>query len=147
MSNLPRKIEIKFEKGGIFTANLLENEAPKPCHTIWSRLPLTLEFYNSIVSGQAIVTLPKDLTVEPENQMTLGVPLGTLAFLVRDVPKLVPDEIYIVYGLFVSRGLTVNNYQPVNIFAQITENIEELKIVGKRILMKGAEKVTLSKIE
>ena len=147
MSNLPRKIEIKFEKGGIFTANLLENEAPKTCHTIWSRLPLTLEFYNSIVSGQAIVTLPKDLTVEPENQMTLGVPLGTLAFLVRDVPKLVPDEIYIVYGLFVSRGLTVNNYQPVNIFAQITENIEELKIVGKRILMKGAEKVTLSKIE
>ena len=124
MNNLSRKIEIKFEKGGIFTANLLEKEAPNTCETIWNRLPLTLEFYNSIVSGQAIVTLPKDLTVEPENQMTLGLPPGTLAFLVRDVPKLVPDEIYIVYGLFVSRGLTVNNYQPVNIFAQITENIE-----------------------
>ena len=96
MNNLSRKIEIKFEKGGIFTANLLENEAPNTCETIWNKLPLTLEFYNSIVSGQAIVTLPKDLTVEPENQMTLGLPPGTLAFLVRDVPKLVPDEIYIV---------------------------------------------------
>lgn len=146
MNNLSRKIEIKFEKGGIFTANLLENEAPNTCETIWNKLPLTLEFYNSIVSGQAIVTLPKDLTVEPENQMTLGLPPGTLAFLVRDVPKLVPDEIYIVYGLFVSRGLTVNNYQPVNIFAQITENIEELKLIGKRILMKGAEKVTISQL-
>ena len=147
MNNLSRKIEIKFEKGGIFTANLLEKEAPNTCETIWNRLPLTLEFYNSIVSGQAIVTLPKDLTVEPENQMTLGLPPGTLAYLVRDVPKLVPDEIYIVYGLFVSRGLTVNNYQPVNIFAQITENIEELKLIGKRILMKGAEKVTISLLD
>ena len=44
MNNLSRKIEIKFEKGGIFTANLLEKEATNTCETIWNRLQLTLEF-------------------------------------------------------------------------------------------------------
>ena len=137
-------MKLMFEKGGVFYARLLEKEAPKTCATIKARLPFQYRFHQSIVSGQALVTLPPDLTVERENQRVAGTPLGTIAFLVKDEPVLVPDEIYIAYGLFISRGLTVDMKQPVNVFAQVEENLDELMKVGKRVLMEGAEVVRFS---
>jgi hypothetical protein len=138
------QIKIEFEKGGAFVANLLEDEAPKTCKAIKDRLPFEYRFHHSIVSGQAVVALPPDLTVERENQRVAGIPPGTISFLVRDEPLLVPDEIYISYGTFVSRGLTIDMKQPVNVFAQIESNLDELKEVGTRILMNGAETVRFS---
>jgi hypothetical protein len=137
-------MRLEFQKGGVFAARLLTAEAPKTCATIQGRLPFSYRFHHSIVSGQALVTLPPDLTVERENQRVAGVPPGTLAFLVRDVPVLVPDEIYIAYGLFISRGLTVDMKQPVNIFARVEEQLDELAQVGRRVLMEGAETVRFS---
>ena len=137
-------IKLEFEKGDIFHARLLENEAPKTCATIKEHLPFEYRFHQSIVSGQAMVTLPPDLTVERENQRVAGIPPGAICFLVRDEPVLVPDEIYIAYGLFISRGLTVDMKQPVNVFAQIEENLGGLMKAGKRVLMEGAEVVRFS---
>lgn len=137
-------VKIEFEKGGVFYARLLEKEAPKTCFTIKERLPFEYRFHHSIVSGQAIVTLPDDLTVERENQRVAGIPPGAICFLVKDEPILVPDEIYIAYGLFISRGLTIDLKQPVNVFALIEDNLKELMKVGKRILMEGAEVVSFS---
>jgi hypothetical protein len=140
-----KRLKIEFEKGGVFFARLFEEEAPKTCRTIVERLPLKFTFWQSIVSGHAMVTLPEDLTVEPENQRTIGCPAGTLAFLVQDPPRNVPDEIYIAYGpYFVSRCSYIEMQQPVNIFAQIEDKLDELQKVGKRVLMKGAEEVRLS---
>ncbi len=138
------KIRIEFEKGGVFEANLLEDEAPKTCEVIKKRLPFEYRFQQSIVSGHAILALPPDLTVERENQRVAGIPPGTISFLVRDEPVLVPDEIYISYGIFISRGLTIDMKQPVNVFAQIDSNLEELKQVGRRIHLEGAEMVRFS---
>lgn len=137
-------IKIEFQKGGIFFAKLLETEAPKTCRTIKERLPFEYRFHQSIVSGHAMVTLPPDLTVERENQRVAGISPGAICFLVRDEPVLVPDEIYIAYGIFISRGLTVDMKQPVNVFAQIESNLDELKEVGRRVLMNGAEMVHFS---
>ena len=142
------RINVQFEKGGVFAAVLLENEAPKTCATILNHLPFTYRFHQSIVSGQAIVTLPPDLTVEEENQRTVGVPAGSLCFLVKDPPRNVPDEIYISYGpYFVSRCSTIDSQQPVNIFGLIESDQDELLRIGKRILMEGAEEVTFSLLE
>ncbi|MCY4353223.1 MAG: DUF3830 family protein [Truepera sp.] len=138
------RLKLEFERGGVFYARLLEDEAPKTCKTIREHLPFEYLFYQSIVSGQALVTLPPDLTVERENQRVANTPAGTIAFLVRDEPILVPDEIYIAYGLFISRGLTVDSRQPVNVFAQIDEDLGELAGVGRRVLMEGAESVRFS---
>ena len=140
-------IKIEFAKGGTFTAKLLEDEAPKTCKTIKERLPFEYRFHQSIVSGQAMVALPPDLTVERENQRVAGIPPGALSFLVKDEPVLVPDEIYIAYGIFISRGLTVDAKQPVNVFAQIEENLNELKKIGQRLVLEGAEMVRFSLIE
>jgi len=135
-----RAIRIEFEKGGVFSARLLEDEAPKTCSTIIRKLPFEYRFHQSIVSGHAVVALPPDLTVEPENQRSIGIPAGGLSFLVKDPPRNVPDEIYIAYGpYFISRCSYIEMQQPVNYFAQIEENLEELGKVGKRVLMEGAE--------
>ena len=132
---------LEFEKGGVFVARLLEADAPKTCRTITAKLPFAYRFHHSIVSGQALVTLPPELTLERENQRVAGIPPGALTFLVKDEPVLVPDEIYIAYGIFISRGLTVDMKQPVNVFAQIETNLDELARVGRRVLMQGAEMV------
>ena len=137
-------MRIEFEKGGVFQARLLEQEAPKTCQTIKARLPFEYRFYQSIVSGQAMVTLPPDLTVERENQRVAGIPPGAICFLVQDEPVLVPDEIYIAYGLFISRGLTVDMKQPVNVFGQIDSNLTDLMTIGRRVLMEGAETIKFS---
>jgi hypothetical protein len=137
-------IQLEFEKGGVFTARLLEDEAPKTCATIKSRLPFEYLFQQSIVSGQAMVAIPPDLTVERENQRVAGIAPGALSFLVRDELVLVPDEIYIAYGLFISRGLTVDAKQPVNVFAQIVGDLDELQEIGARIIRHGAEMVRFS---
>ncbi len=137
-------IQLEFEKGGVFTARLLEDEAPKTCATIKSRLPFEYLFQQSIVSGQAMVAIPPDLTVERENQRVAGIPPGALSFLVKDEPVLVPDEIYIAYGIFISRGLTVDAKQPVNVFAQIVGDLDELQEIGARMIRHGAEMVRFS---
>ena len=137
-------IQLEFEKGGVFTARLLEDEAPKTCATIKSRLPFEYLFQQSIVSGQTMVAIPPDLTVERENQRVAGIPPGALSFLVKDEPMRVPDEIYIAYGIFISRGLTVDAKQPVNVFAQIDDDLDELKEIGARIIRHGAEMVRFS---
>ncbi len=139
-------LKLEFEKGGVFYARLLEEEAPKTCSTIKGRLPFEYRFHQSIVSGQAMVALPPDFTVERENQQVAGIPSGEICFLVKDEPVLVPDEIYIAYGLFISRGLTVDMKQPVNVFAQIEDDLKELMEVGKRVLMEGAEVVRFSRV-
>ena len=140
-------MKIAFSGGGIFYARLLESEAPKTCATILSRLPFEYQFYHSIVSGQALVALPPDLTVERENQRVAAIPSGTLSFLVKDEPVLVPDEIYISYGIFISRGLTVDMKQPVNVFAQIDDDLEALTSCCRRVLMEGAEVISFSLAE
>ena len=141
------KMRVEFSGGGVFYARLLEDEAPKTCATIKSRLPFAYQFYHSIVSGQALVTLPPDLTVERENQYVAGIAPGALSFLVKDEPVLVPDEIYIAYGIFISRGLTVDMKQPVNVFAQIDDDLDALAVCCRRVLMEGAEMVSFSLAE
>lgn len=137
-------LKIEFEKGGTFLARLLEDEAPKTCATIKSRLPFEYRFQQSIVSGQAMVAIPPDLTVERENQRVAGILPGALSFLVKDEATHVPDEIYIAYGVFISRGLFIDAKQPVNVFANIDDNLDELKEIGMRIIMHGAEMVKFS---
>jgi len=140
-----KSVRIEFEKGGVFTAILLEDEAPETCKAFLERLPLTLEFTHSTTSGQAVVSLTENFTVERENQRTVGIYPGTLCFLVKNTSMHVPDEIYITYGpYFISRGLKVDYQEPVNVFGRVESNLDELYQVSSRLLMKGAEKITFS---
>lgn len=138
------RLKLEFEKSGVFMARLLIDEAPNTCRAIMRRLPFSCKFHHSIVSGEALVAILTNMDIGRENQRVIGINPGSLAFLVKDEPASVPEEIYIVYGTFLPRGLTIDMNQPVNIFARIDENIEVLSAVGRRVLMEGAELVRFS---
>jgi hypothetical protein len=138
------RIALEFEKGDRFRAELFDDQAPKTTAIIKDRLPFEYTFFQSIVSGKALVCLPPDLTVPRENQWVSGVAPGTLAFLVRDEPVLVPDEIYLSYGIFISRGLTVDMKQPVNLFGRVTDDLEAYQAACVRVHMEGAETIRFS---
>ena len=141
------RIKIEFEKGGVFSAVLDEKKAPKTCKIIAERLPFKYVFHHSSTSGEAIVTLPPDLTVPKENQRTVAIYPGSLCFLVKEEIYHIPDEIYITTGdYFVSRGYAIDYQQPINVFGKIDENLKELDEIGSRISMKGAETVKFSRI-
>jgi hypothetical protein len=141
-------IKIEFEKGGVFFARLLEDEAPKSCQAILKHLNFEYEFKHSSTSGQAVVTLPSDFSMEKENQRTIAIYPGSICFLVRDPVMRIPDEIYITYGpYFISRGFRVDYQEPINVIAKIDENLEELEKIGARFLKTGSEKVKFSKVE
>jgi hypothetical protein len=82
--------------------------------------------------------------VPRENQRVAGVEPGTLSFLVKDEPVLVPDEIYLSYGIFISRGLTVDMKQPVNIFGRVLGDIGALRAACRRVHMEGAQTIRFS---
>jgi hypothetical protein len=138
------KIRIEFQKGDTFEAELFDDEAPKTVAILKQRLPFEYTFFQSIVSGHALVCLPPDLTVPRENQRVAGVEPGTLSFLVKDEPVLVPDEIYLSYGIFISRGLTVDMKQPVNIFGRVLGDIGALRAACRRVHMEGAQTIRFS---
>ena len=135
------RIQLRFAKGDRFEVELHDDEAPKTVSIIRQRLPFQYTFFQSIVSGQALVCLPPDLSVPRENQRVAGIPAGTLSFLVKDEPVLVPDEIYIAYGIFISRGLTVDMKQPVNVFGHVVGDLEALARACRRVHMEGAETI------
>jgi hypothetical protein len=142
------RIKIEFEKGGCFTARPLSQEAPETCRAILDRLPFAYTFHQSVVSGQAMLALLPDLTAPRENQRTVGLPPGSLCFLVQNPPMNVPDEIYITYGpYFVPRSFAVDAQEPVNVFGQIEFGLDNLLAVGKRVLMEGAEEVRFTVVE
>ena len=138
------RMQIEFSRGGRFEVELLADEAPKTCAVIQARLPFEYTFFQSVVSGLALLCLPPDLTVPRENQRVSAIEPGTLSFLVADEPVLVPDEIYISYGIFISRGLTVDMNQPVNVFGKVVGDLDELKRTCRRVHMEGAETVRFS---
>lgn len=141
-----RKIEIEFERGGLFTAELLEKDAPKTCEGIWKRLPLEFEVCHTISSGRGIFGYV-DFRLDPENQRAAGLTPGTLIYEPSDPARNLPNEILISYGLFVLRMTAALNFLPGNVFAEIRENLEELTKVGQRIHRQGAEKIFIRKKE
>ena len=62
------KIEISFEKGGVFTAELLEAEAPKTCAEFKKHLPFTLGTTHSTCAGQAaFIPVRSDFSAKSRN--------------------------------------------------------------------------------
>ena len=143
------RIKVDFDRGRSYEAKLFDDRAPKTCKIIKNNLPFTYEFHQSIVSGQAIVTLPpEDLEVPEENQRTIAIPPGSLCYLVKDPPRNIPEEIYITYGpYFTSSCSTIDFQQPVNVFGRLDADEEELEAEGNRILMEGAETVTFNPVK
>lgn len=125
--NLEKKFELKFSKGGKFTAVLLENEAPKTCEAFLKTLPMEVRFRQARYAGEEFF-FRTDINCEQENQVHPK--WGDISFNSDPAWK----AVCIYYG----NNLRIKT--PFNLFARVVSgNLEELKKVGERVWVQGEE--------
>lgn len=136
---------LEFEKGGKFTAELLESSAPRTCKAFWDTLPITVRIEHAVYSGEAFFAVTPQLKIDyVENPKRLGFVPGDVAFnplvLYGNTP-----EIVLVYGPFLPSDST--GPLSLNYFAKITKgNLDQLRAAGSRNRQEGFENITLSRV-
>ena len=130
------KIMMEFERGGKITGSLFEDKAPKTCQSILESLPVKDEMIHAIWAGEEIFFQHFPATFEHE-QPTTSVDPGALT--------MVPDTsiFCIFYGKAIPRAAADEPLQ-VTVFGQV-DDVESMAEIGRRVRMKGAEKVRITK--
>lgn len=149
-NRMAREIEIVFERGGKFTAELFEKEAPKNCEAIWNALPITAEAIHAAYAGQAVWMVVIDYIkldeVHEENQKVLGNLPGTIAIdAYPPETNLHRTEMIIVYGPNFYPRTPFAGEKPINRVGIIKSNLDELLETGKKIREFGKQKVIIRK--
>jgi hypothetical protein len=152
-----KEIKIEFEKGGVITATLLEEEAPKTCKMIWDQLPVERNFIHAMLAGHEVFCkdfpMPYELEYENERNVVnpgdilaatpissrvegkFSLPKGCIAFCIFYGPAR-PRK----YG----PGGTCDQTTDLNLFARVRE-LTTLETVGNRIRVYGTEKVKVTR--
>lgn len=130
-----KMIEFSFERGGKFVAKMLPNKAPRTCEAILEKLPIEQTICHATTAGQELFF---------KGGFGAGFPVENLIKpKVGDIGYAADQEwqnILVYYGDF----LCFPKY--FNIFARISENLDELMEVGKRVWSKGFEKVYVKEL-
>jgi hypothetical protein len=141
---MTKRIEIEFEKGGVFTATLLEDEAPKTCKVVWDNLPLSGKIGHAYFSGKMMYLVVDTRFEELENAKSVGFLPGDIAYLTPFYGRDKPNEIAIVYGEALIQDIC--GRIPANHFAKIIEgSLEDLRNVATRIRECGRETINIRK--
>lgn len=147
---MTKKIEIMFQKGGSFIADLFEKEAPKNCEALWKTLPIEGEAIHSALCGQMVWMVTKKYIslneVHPENQLVLGNLPGTIGIEVYGPEtNLDRTELVIVYGPRFYMRDPFHGEVPLNRIGIIKNDLDRLLQVGMDIREFGKQKVTVKK--
>ena len=129
------KYVLEFEKGGIFEVKFLESDAPETADAFKRTLPLKGGCLQARFAGEEFF-FNADINIDTENQVEPY--FGAIAF------NSDPDwkAVCIYYGSTIEMG----GDDPFNLFAEITDDLEELNEVGLRIWKEGEEEVTFREI-
>ena len=152
---MPRRLRIRIGRAaGI--AEFLEEDAPRTTDLIWGILPLEGHAMPSIVGGAEIfLPLPHPLHAPMENQTIYPIP-GDLTFYLQPtsyLPSLTAvshERHREVIGFVYGRDAQI--YGPVvplplNLFATITEGLQDLAAEIGRMRREGFDLLTLSRLE
>ncbi len=148
---MAKMVEIEFEKGGRFVAELFEKDAPKNCETLWNALPIEAEAIHSALCGQMVWAVVKDHIgledIYKENQLVLGNLPGTIALeAYGSETNLNRTEFVIVYGPRFYPCDPFHGVVPLNRVGIIKEKLDELLKIGMNIREFGKQKITIKKI-
>ncbi len=152
------KLEISIE-GRVFVADLLEDSAPKTCKKVLSLLPIESYVLHARWCGNAIFIpeVPR-MRLEPENRTILctagDILWGPEDFFQGDFfhdPQY-KGELFIAYDEAIFQGKWARCCRlpdvgpiPTNLFAKISENLEELKELGERVQKEGMKNITVKR--
>lgn len=140
-------LRITFEKGGTFTLELDEKRAPTNVNTLWGQLPIVSEVCHGMLSGEMFFSKVDDLKVAPENPKVMGISQGCVALEAIPLGSVgFPPGILIAYGEKVRFGTPFTpDGEPIWMVGQITEKLDELYAVGRRLHEEGIEKITFER--
>jgi hypothetical protein len=130
-------------------AELLENEAPRTCRTIWEALPFEGELNHAMWSGpETYLPIDPRIRVAPEHQTKSPLP-GEIGFYAIDGGVLVDwpkdmAEVAFFYGRG-SRPSMPDGPVAMNIFARIVENLEAFQGVCARIMREGVKRLRVER--
>ena len=154
---MAKEIKIEFEKGGVLTATLLEEKAPKSCKLIWDNLPVERNVIHAMLGGHEIFieTFPMPYELDPENEtnkVEAGDVLAAAPANARVEGRSTLPEGCTSFAMFYGPGRprkygpggTCDQTTDMNLFGKIKE-IETLQNVGKRIRVYGTEKVKVTR--
>lgn len=130
-----QKLIMEFERGGRIEGTLFEERAPETCKAILAALPFETDAIHAMWAGEEIFFSNFPAQFEYE-QPTPDVEPGTLAMVPRS------SSFCIFYGPSIPRG-SVDETIDVTIFGKV-DDVAGMAEIGKRVRMKGAEKITIS---
>ncbi|WP_324669640.1 DUF3830 family protein [Geochorda subterranea] len=138
---------MEFERGGVFKARLLVEEAPDNTRYLVNAMPLEGTALHCMWSGQGVFAQLKDFPVNPgENQQIIGIHPGTVA--IEYYPPYMRSRgprtgVIVTYGpnFYYKNPYAVHN--PLLLVGRIEEDLEELARIGLRIRRQGGERMRL----
>jgi len=141
---LTMTIVVEFEKGGRFTGELFEKEAPGNSKMIWDALPFEGQACHVIWSGHGVMVKTPFKPAE-ENPLTV-IQQGMIGFLPH-IPGLPgPQEAELTFAMGYLRPR--NPYTgdcPLHVVGRINGTFEELRAVSRRIQRQGMEKILIKR--
>ena len=160
---MARKIEIKFEKHSArAVAELVDDGAPLTAEAVWNALPLSgAAFHAKWANNEVYILTPPFAEQEPgkENATVFPIPGDILYLPVPKGTKVPPDMLdqcratgLIDLAIFYGRDnylLGPDGHMPGNLFATVTEGLEELAETCQDLWRNGAgdEIMTFSRLE
>ena len=157
---MTRQIEIILTKRNVRgVATLLEDDAPRTCDAVWNALPLEGDAYHARWAGREVYTLVPPFDTDPgkENATILPIAGDLLYFEIPAASIDIPPERrtgkpFVDIALFYGRNsflLGPEGYAPGNLFATVTENLEELTAACESIWREGfvGERMVIRRID
>jgi hypothetical protein len=151
---VPRYINIEFkDETERFTAELLDDAAPRTCEAVWNALPIARDdARHPMYSGLGVYTLVDFAFEEVENPHVLASGVGDVLFHANPNRSWVFDrrphacEIYVPYG-----PLLVCDWAgetPLNKFGRIVDvDVEKLQAIGRRFRREGFQRMLIERAE
>lgn len=155
---MSKQLYLEFEGGPRAIATMNEEFAPVTCATLWEALavPASMDAMHAIYAGPEImVGLPEanrvfdPEAVPAENQQVIPAP-GDLQWYYQRPMQMggLPFELWEI-GVFYAKGARTFGplgWTPVNIFASITEGLDEFAKASELTRYEGVKKLTIGRV-
>lgn len=140
-----KRVEISLGKGGKFIGKMRFDLAPKTCEAFWNALPIEGNLLHCNMSGQCIwfystPDISKQVQNAREDYKFIGHPPGTLGYTAD------ANHFILVCGPHF-QAMGFRGHLPLNTVFTISENLDELFKIEKRVHTQGQEKIRITKKE
>lgn len=141
-----RRIELEFDNGQVFFAELLEEEAPETCRQVWGALPIETELGHTISHGMVLNVRTAALGVKhQENPRVFGMSVGDIVLNTMldnfNEPRSGWQQIGIICGPAMYLSYRVG-WEPANLFAHVVEgSLNELVAIWRDVHHNGAQRI------